>query len=265
MIKIAIADDNKDFCQMISESLGAESDIEVIWTANDGRQVLANLAKSVPDVLILDNIMPYIDGFEVLERMQDMELRSVPKVMMLTAMGHEMITKKAMTLGVDYYVVKPFDFKILLKRIYNLTGKNNIVKNAGSDKNSRNLMISENMQPVESLEVSITNLIHEIGVPAHIKGYQYIRRAIILCVEDMDLISAVTKELYPTIAKEFGTTSSRVERAIRHAIEVAWSRGNLDTIDALFGYTVSMGKGKPTNSEFIALLSDKIRLETLKN
>lgn len=264
MIKIAIADDNKDFCQVISQSIGAEPDIEVIWTASDGRQVIANISKNVPDILILDNIMPYIDGFEVLERIHEMELKTVPKIIMLTAMGHEMITRKAISLGVDYYIVKPFDMDILLKRIYNLAGKNNLVKNSSSDRNSRGLMVSETMQNGESIEISITNLIHEIGVPAHIKGYQYIRMAILLCVEDMDLISAVTKELYPTIAKEFGTTSSRVERAIRHAIEVAWSRGNLDTIDALFGYTVSMGKGKPTNSEFIALLSDKIRLETLK-
>jgi len=263
MIKIAIADDQRDFCEMVSEIIGTESDIEIIWTAYDGRHVLTNLKKEVPDVLILDNIMPYIDGFEVLERIHEMELERLPKIIMLTAMGNEMITRKAMSLGIDYFIVKPFDMDILLKRIYNLSGKKSTVKSFSADR-GKNAMITDIKPMGESIEVAITNLIHEIGVPAHIKGYQYIRRAIILCVEDMDLISAVTKELYPTIAKEFATTSSRVERAIRHAIEVAWSRGDLDTINSLFGYTVSMGKGKPTNSEFIALLSDKIRLETLK-
>ena len=263
MIKIAIADDHKEFCQLVTDTVGNESDIDVIWIAHDGRQVISNIKKDVPDVLILDNIMPYVDGLGVLERISEMELESIPKIIMLTAMGLDMITKKAVSLGVDYFVVKPVDMEILLKRIYNLAGKIDPAAKSLSERNSRNLMMSGTQNSSENMEVAITNLIHEIGVPAHIKGYQYIRRAILLCIEDMDLISAVTKELYPAIAKEFATTSSRVERAIRHAIEVAWNRGNLDTINSLFGYTVSMGKGKPTNSEFIALLSDRIRLETL--
>ncbi len=257
-IKVAIADDNKDFCGLLNDTLGAEKDIDIIWIANNGKEAISCLKKDDPDVLILDNIMPYIDGFEVLEQIPDMDLPKRPKIIILTAMGHETLTKRAISLGADYYIVKPFDMNILLKRIYNLAGRGSLVKPAERD-NSRTSGSSQLSS--SSLEMDITNLIHEIGVPAHIKGYQYLRLAITLCVENMDLISAVTKELYPMIAKEFDTTPSRVERAIRHAIEVAWNRGKLETINNLFGYTVHTGKGKPTNSECIALLSDKIRLE----
>ncbi len=257
-VKVAIADDNKDFCGLLNDSLGAEKDIDIIWIANNGKEAISYLQKNIPDVLILDNIMPYIDGFEVLEQIPDMDLPKRPKIIILTAMGHETLTKKAISLGADYYIVKPFDMNILLKRIYNLAGRGNLIRSGERDaaKSASNSQLSST-----SLEMDITNLIHEIGVPAHIKGYQYLRLAITLCVDNMDLIGAVTKELYPMIAKEYNTTPSRVERAIRHAIEVAWNRGRLETINSLFGYTVHNGKGKPTNSECIALLSDKIRLE----
>ncbi len=257
-IKVAIADDNKDFCDLLKDSLGTEKDIDIIWIANNGKEAISSLKKENPDVLILDNIMPYIDGFEVLEQIPDLDLPKRPKIIILTAMGHETLTKRAISLGADYYIVKPFDMNILLKRIYNLAGRGNLIKPAERDAARSS---GSNQLASSSLEMDITNLIHEIGVPAHIKGYQYLRLAITLCVDNMDLISAVTKELYPTIAKEYNTTPSRVERAIRHAIEVAWNRGKLETINNLFGYTVHTGKGKPTNSECIALLSDKIRLE----
>lgn len=260
-IKLAIADDNKDFCDMLTDCIGSEKDINIIWKANNGREVIECLEKECPDVLILDNIMPYIDGFEVLERIQEMDFPKAPKVIMLTAMGHETLTKRAISLGADYYIVKPFDMNILLKRIYNLAGRGSLVRPA--DRDGRRNVSDDASLSASSLEMDVTNLIHEIGVPAHIKGYQYLRMAITLCVQNMDLISAVTKELYPMIAKEYDTTASRVERAIRHAIEVAWTRGKLDTINDLFGYTIHNSKGKPTNSECIALLSDKIRLERM--
>ncbi len=174
-------------------------------------------------------------------------------------MGKERITEDAFSLGADYYVLKPFDNKMLLNRIKH-------VRRAGERRFreiSRQPQKTETNNPMTmgNLETDVTNIIHEVGVPAHIKGYQYLRDAIILSVNDMEMLNSITKILYPTIAKKHQTTSSRVERAIRHAIEVAWSRGKMDTIDALFGYTVSNGKGKPTNSEFIALIADKIRLE----
>ena len=260
-IKLAIADDNKDFCDILYEVLGEEKDIEISWTANDGRKVLEEIQKETPDVLILDNIMPYIDGFEVLEQINKMELSKSPKIIMLTAMGNETFTKKAISLGASYYIVKPFDLQILLKRIYSLSGIHKEEDTPAAPKSARKLIRKEDSEEMSNLEIDITNMIHEIGVPAHIKGYQYLRMGIALCVENMDLISAVTKELYPMIAKAYNTTPSRVERAIRHAIEVAWNRGKLETIDSLFGYTVHNGKGKPTNSEFIAIVADKLRLE----
>ena len=157
--------------------------------------------------------------------------------------------------------MKTFDLQILLKRIYSLSGIRKEENVPAAPKSARKLIRKEEGEEMSNLEIDITNMIHEIGVPAHIKGYQYLRMGIALCVENMDLISAVTKELYPMIAKSYNTTPSRVERAIRHAIEVAWNRGKLETIDSLFGYTVHNGKGKPTNSEFIAIVADKLRLE----
>lgn len=259
-IKVAIADDNKDFCDILCDVLHEQDDMEICWTANDGRKVLEEIEKNIPDVVILDNIMPYIDGFEVLEQINKMELPEPPKVIMLSAMGNETFTKKAISLGASYYIVKPFDLQILIKRIYSLTG---VVKEdeAAAPKSAKKLIKKDEAEESMNLEIDITNMIHEIGVPAHIKGYQYLRLGIALCVENMDLIGAVTKELYPMIAKAYNTTPSRVERAIRHAIEVAWNRGKLETIDSLFGYTVHNGKGKPTNSEFIAIVADKLRLE----
>ncbi|MGN1350981.1 MAG: sporulation transcription factor Spo0A [Anaerovoracaceae bacterium] len=256
-IRVALADDNRDFCEMLADVIGSNKEIRIVWTASNGREVLEQIEKDIPDVLVLDNIMPYVDGIEVLEQLSAKEFVRRPKIIMLTAMGHEALTKRAMDLGADYYIVKPFDMGILMKRIYNLAGRSGLVQG----QTNRRSVSSEDGLVASSLEMDITNLIHEIGVPAHIKGYHYLRLGIRLCVENMELLGAVTKELYPMIAKEFNTTSSRVERAIRHAIEVAWTRGSLEMIDSLFGYTVHNGKGKPTNSEFIALLSDKIRLE----
>ena len=177
---------------------------------------------------------------------------------MLSAVGQETITQKAINLGAEYYIVKPFSFDILLKRINQLAG--NEVAETGKMNYVRSIGRGSQVQRDE-LELEITNIIHEVGVPAHIKGYHYLRDAIMMVVDDMELLGAVTKELYPAIAQKNNTTPSRVERAIRHAIEVAWNRGKIETIDQLFGYTVENNKGKPTNSEFIAIISDKLRLE----
>ena len=185
---------------------------------------------------------------------------SYPKIIVLSAVGQEAFTKKAISLGADYYLVKPLDMKLLEKRIRQVSGKEQSV----NDNNNLNMskgIINPDRNNATDLEVEITNIIHEIGVPAHIKGYLYLREAIKMVIENVELLGAVTKELYPSIAKKFNTTPSRVERAIRHAIEVAWSRGKVDTINQLFGYTVHNTKGKPTNSEFIAMIADKLRLE----
>lgn len=259
-IKVGIADDNHDFCEILKDYFGTIPNVEIIWVAYDGMQTIDAFHKEPPDVLILDMIMPYLDGLGVLERINTMTLERPPKIIVLSAVGQETITQKAITLGAEYYVVKPFDLNVLNKRIHDLVGLEVGGKPAIKSQASKSL-IRQDAPKRNDLEVDITNMIHEVGVPAHIKGYQYLRDAITMVVGDMDLLSAVTKELYPEIAKKNNTTPSRVERAIRHAIEVAWNRGKIETINSLFGYTIHNDKGKPTNSEFIAIIADKLRLE----
>ncbi|WP_350445930.1 sporulation transcription factor Spo0A [Anaeromonas frigoriresistens] len=262
-ISILIADDNKDFCNILNEYLSTQDDVEVIGMAKDGLEAVDMISNEVPDVLVLDIIMPHLDGLGVLEKINSMNLNTYPKTIVLSAVGQDKITQRAISLGADYYVVKPFDFEVFMKRIRQLTGGETEIRerSMSSNRGSSSIINRSNNDNTKSLEAKITNIIHEIGVPAHIKGYLYLREAIGMVVDNIELLSAVTKELYPSIAKKFNTTPSRVERAIRHAIEVAWSRGKVDTINNLFGYTVHNDKGKPTNSEFIAMVADKLRLE----
>ena len=260
-IKVLIADDNKDFCNILNEYLSTQDDVEVVGVAKDGLEALDILPQTNPDVLILDIIMPHLDGLGVLEKLHSEELEKFPKVIILSAVGQDKITQRAISLGADYYVVKPFDFETFMRRIRQIAGTEPAIVERIRENQSFPIEFISNKNSAYSLEAKITNIIHEIGVPAHIKGYLYLREAITMVVADMELLSAVTKELYPNIAKEFNTTPSRVERAIRHAIEVAWSRGKVDTINSLFGYTVHNEKGKPTNSEFVAMVADKLRLE----
>ncbi|MCF6460106.1 sporulation transcription factor Spo0A [Clostridium sp. Cult3] len=260
--KILIADDNRDFCDILSKFLSADENFEIVGIAKDGLEALDLLTEVEPDVLILDIIMPHLDGLGVLEGIHSLNLDKIPKIVILSAVGQDQITQKAIELGADYYVVKPFDFKVFIKRLKQIV---NLEKNSQLTEKSKYIQIpatsSQNVTTTKNLEARITNIIHEIGVPAHIKGYLYLREAIAMVVEDIELLGAVTKELYPNIAEKYNTTPSRVERAIRHAIEVAWTRGKIDTIDNIFGYTVNTNKGKPTNSEFIAMVADKLRLE----
>ncbi|WIV10985.1 sporulation transcription factor Spo0A [Proteiniborus sp. MB09-C3] len=259
-ISMLIADDNKDFCSILNDYLATQEDVEVVGIAKDGIEALELVGEKRPDVLVLDIIMPHLDGLGVLEKLHSVELEKFPKVIVLSAVGQDKITQRAINLGADYYVVKPFDFDIFMKRIRQVTGTTPaIIERRKQIEIPSSLINTANSH--KSLEAKITNIIHEIGVPAHIKGYLYLREAITMVVDNVELLSAVTKELYPNIAKRFNTTPSRVERAIRHAIEVAWSRGKVDTINNLFGYTVNNDKGKPTNSEFIAMVADKLRLE----
>ena len=260
-ISVLIADDNKEFCSILNDYLLNQRDIIVTAVAKDGREALALIEEKQPDLVVLDIIMPHLDGLGVLEKLNSMNLEKMPRIIVLSAVGQDKITQKAITLGADYYVVKPFDMDVFTKRIRELfNGSSNEVMRRPS-----NTMMETEVRPVSKgpidLETEITNIIHEIGVPAHIKGYMYLREAITMVVNDMELLSAVTKELYPSIAKKYNTTASRVERAIRHAIEVAWGRGQVDAINKLFGYTIHNEKGKPTNSEFIAIIADKLRLK----
>ena len=263
-INVIIADDNKEFCNILNDYLLNQRDIVVTGIAKDGVEALKLIQERKPDLVVLDIIMPHLDGLGVLEKLNTMNLDPMPRVIVLSAVGQDKITQRAIMLGADYYVVKPFDMDVFTKRIRemfnNTISGNEVKKPVTLTDNSDVRTVSVNNKPLD-LEEEITGIIHEIGVPAHIKGYMYLREAISMVVNDIELLSAVTKELYPSIAKKYNTTASRVERAIRHAIEVAWGRGQVETINKLFGYTINNGKGKPTNSEFIAMVADKLRLK----
>lgn len=257
-LNVAIADDNEKMVEVLSKIIDQDEDLKLVGKAHNGEEICNIIKEKQPDVVVLDIIMPKVDGLSVMERFShDENLKKVPSFIVVSAVGQERITEDAFDLGADYFMLKPFDIKV--------AEPNQITPRAGErrvrEMNRPRQKEEENTYNSGNLETDVTDIIHEIGVPAHIKGYQYLRDAIILSVNDMEMLNSITKILYPTIAKRHQTTPSRVERAIRHAIEVAWSRGKMDTIDQLFGYTVSNGKGKPTNSEFIALIADKIRLE----
>lgn len=261
-IKIVLADDNKDFCQVLKEYLSNEDDIEILGIAKDGIEALDLVKRTQPDLLVLDVIMPHLDGLGVIEKLNAMDIPKMPKIIVLSAVGQDKITQSAINLGADYYIVKPFDFVIFINRIRELvSNKTTHIEPKSRVNTDIQMTRSDFVKNSGNIETEITNIIHEIGVPAHIKGYLYLREAIKMVIDNVELLGAVTKELYPSIAKKFNTTPNRVERAIRHAIEVAWSRGKVDTINQLFGYTVHNTKGKPTNSEFIAMIADKLRLE----
>jgi len=262
-IKVGIVDDNKDFCEVVENYLRKQEDMDVLFVANDGLQAIEKLnsGKAIPDILILDLIMPHMDGFGVLETLNTTEMEKYPRVIIASAIGQDTIIQKTMAMGAQYYLVKPINLNMLVKRIHQVhEAMEKDIKDSESSSFKKNWVLKDSAAE-HDLEIDITNLIHEIGVPAHIKGYKYLRDAIMLVVGNMDLLDAVTKELYPTIASMNNSTSSRVERAIRHAIELAWNRGKIETLEAIFGYTVKTDKGKPTNSEFIAIIADKLRLE----
>ncbi|QOR65413.1 sporulation transcription factor Spo0A [Cytobacillus suaedae] len=260
-IKVCVVDDNRELVGLLEEYISSQDDMEVLGVAYNGQECLNILNDNDPDVLVLDIIMPHLDGLAVLEKLRDIKKDKQPNVIMLTAFGQEDVTKKAVDLGASYFILKPFDMENLASHIRQVSGNAApIVRRSGSTYRTSSLQSSIESKP-RNLDANITSIIHEIGVPAHIKGYLYLREAISMVYNDIELLGSITKVLYPDIAKKYNTTASRVERAIRHAIEVAWSRGNIDSISSLFGYTVSMSKAKPTNSEFIAMVADKLRLE----
>lgn len=259
-LHVAIADDNERMVQLLEGIVSSDKELEVVGKAFNGEDIVDIIRQKEPDVVLLDIIMPKMDGLSVMERInKDTGIKKRPVFIVITAVGKEDITGSAFDLGADYYILKPFDNDMVLSRIKHVRRKERERNFAEVRRVNAYESKSEYME--RNLETDVTNIIHEIGVPAHIKGYQYLRDAIIMSVNDMEMLNSITKILYPMIAKKHQTTPSRVERAIRHAIEVAWSRGKMDTIDELFGYTVNGGKGKPTNSEFIALIADKVRLE----
>ena len=252
--RIVIADSNEEFRFLLTDTLTAEGDMEVIGSTGDGGRVADMVMQLKPDVLLTDVVLSGMDGLAVLEKISELPEESRPAVIVISGFANESLLSAASRLGAAYFIQKPCDVGTLITRIRQFS-----VKSKVQDFQSLQTLAASKTE--QSLDGIVTEIIHEIGIPAHIKGYQYLREAIILTVNDMDIINAVTKVLYPTVAKKFGTTPSRVERAIRHAIEVAWDRGDLETLQKFFGYTVSNIKGKPTNSEFIAMIADRIFLQ----
>ena len=247
-LNVAIADDNEVMRDLLEEMVTSDDELHLIGMAKDGEEACHLIKEKEPDVVLLDIIMPKLDGLAVLDRIRaDHTLKNRPTFLMISGISNEKITEDAFERGADYYIMKPFDRNIVLDRIKTLNRrKNKVRKEIGRPVEMEKKPEKYSLQ---TLEEDVTEII------------QYLREAIIMSVTNMDMLNSITKILYPGIAKKFDTTPSRVERAIRHAIEVAWSRGKMDTLDDLFGYTISNGKGKPTNSEFIALITDKIRLQ----
>lgn len=258
--KVMVLDDNREFVMLLKDYINLQEDMEVVTYAYDGTTAIKSIKETNPDVLLLDIIMPEKDGLTVLEEMSKEHDFKMPLVIVMSSIGQERITQKAISLGAMYYVVKPFDMKSLTERVRDLVSPDNSTTILNTRFTAKeNVLDSRRLNT--SLEVRVTNAIHDVGVPAHIKGYQYVREAIMMTVKNEDVINSVTKTLYPNLSHMFDTTPSRVERAIRHAIEVAWNRGQIEVHDKIFGYTVNSNKGKPTNSEFIAMIADKLRLE----
>lgn len=248
-IKVLIADDNKEFCAQCSALLRTYG-YETVVAPKDGFRVVELVEENQPNIVLLDVFMPRLDAIGVMKTIRESQISVQPLFMMMSTFGNPVLERELLNSGASYYFLKPFDTDVLVERIVQISGykKADILDLPGAGK----------LQP--DLEMMVTEIIHQIGVPAHIKGYHYLRESILLAVNNADIINSVTKQLYPTVAKKFGTTSSRVERAIRHAIEVAWDRGDVDILNSYFGYTIHNGRGKPTNSEFIAMIADKLRL-----
>ena len=253
--EIVIVDDNKEFCKLLKEHLAEEDEFSVVGTAYNGVEGVKEIKEKEPDILILDLIMPKLDGIGVMEEMNNSDLINNTKTIVLTAFGQEEFTKKVVELGASYYIMKPFNLDKLSYRIKQLM--------TPPSSSSGGQAINKEKTEVKSknIDVKVTEIMHQLGVPANIKGYLYLREAIELVFNDIELLGSITKKVYPQVAESFNTTSSRVERAIRHAIEVTWDRGNMKALNNYFGNTVSAKSGKATNSQFIARIADKLRLE----
>ncbi len=245
-IKVLLADNSESFgipCIRAMRTQGLDAEC----VEKDGKNLVQTIREKRPDAVLMDLFLPQMDAIGVIKTVRGDRGGSAPKFLVMSGFDNPHLEREAMTAGADYYFLKPFDVHEIADRIRMLCGT------AVAPLPSK--------RPAENLEIRVTEIIHQIGVPAHIKGYQYLRDAILMAIEDDEIINAVTKRLYPEVAKKHGTTSSRVERAIRHAIEVAWDRGDVDVLNSYFGYTIHNGRGKPTNSEFIAMISDKFRLQ----
>ncbi len=251
-VSVLIVDDNTKFCDEMSDYIKASPDMCVAGVANDGDEAYGLICASRPDVVIMDIIMPKRDGISLLKKLKNTKMTKRPLIIAHSVTGNSSVMESCLKAGAEYFLLKPQTPEAICDTIRSLTGEKSEVSLP---------VMSDGKKEERDLETVVTEFMHELGLPAHIKGYQYIRTAIMMVVNNMDLLNYITKQLYPDIAKEYGSTSSRVERAIRHSIEVAWTRGRPETMNNIFGYTIDTGKGKPTNSEFIAMVADRIRLQ----
>lgn len=252
-IRVVVVDDSQPMCDLLRHQFDGTSDIEAVGIANNGEDALRLVEELRPDVLLLDLILPRLDGMAVLERMAGMDKR--PEVMVLSALGGEEFIQEVAQYGVRYYMVKPFNLDLICTRIRRMTDKQPRV-HAQTSAHTH----AQRSAP-RSLDEEITSIFLMIGIPAHIKGYHFLREAVKLVMENQELINSITKQLYPSVAKNYNTTPSKVERAIRHAIEVAWTRGRIENINQIFGYNIYTKHDKPTNGEFVALVADKLLIE----
>lgn len=245
--KVLIVDESDDYRSTCTSNL-AHMGYDVVGEAVDGEQAIAKIHKTRPDVVLLDLWLTKIDGCQVVKKVLSQKDAHRPAFIVVTSINNRNMLQEALSAGADYCMLKPFDYQTLGERIDTLA----------STRESSPAPVRK--EEPHDLEAQVTKIIHQIGVPAHIKGYQYLRTAILMSIRDNEMINSVTKILYPTVAKQYSTTSSRVERAIRHAIEVAWDRGDVETLNSFFGYTINNTRGKPTNSEFIAMVADDLRI-----
>ena len=245
-IRVMLADDNLNILRLLGDYLARKPDIEVVAAVSDGVEIPHAVRRHAPDILVMDIIMPRRDGFMTLEALNAMEAPLRPRVIVLTGLARDDFIMRAIQLGASYYMVKPFDMDLLYERIVEIA------------RNDTPAVASAPAGQEETLDEQITNLFLTLGIPAHIKGYQYLREAVRMVMENHDVINRITKELYPGIARRFDTSASKVERAMRHAIEVAWTRGRLEAVNQMYGYRVFAREDKPTNGEFIAMVADKL-------
>lgn len=252
-IRVILADDNLSVLRLLTDYFAETPDIELVKAVSDGARVVEAVRALRPDVLVTDIIMPRRDGFRILEELGELSEEERPRVIVLTGLSRDDFILRAVKLGASYYMVKPFDMRLLASRIREVA--------ASFEDAAIAELPAPRQQPEKDVDEQVTNLFLTIGIPAHIKGYHYLREAVRMVLSNPEIINRITKELYPGIARKFDTTASKVERAMRHAIDVAWSRGRLDSVNNMYGYKVLSADDKPTNGEFIALVADKVAVK----
>ena len=261
-MKVLVCDDNKNFTNIVSNFLASQNDMEVVETAVNGKEAIEKIIQSKPDVVLLDLVMPELDGLGVMEKLAVSNLDKMPRIILQSAISQEYVIKEALELGAYCFMLEPYELPVLADRIRTAYGDNSVasISFVTPPYNNEYINVARTNEELDA-EIEVTNLMHKFGIPANISGHQYLREAILMVIEDRGLITGITKALYPDIAKNHKTTGAKVERAIRHAIETCWLRGRIDVLENTFGYSISPERGKPTNSEFIAMVADKIRMD----